>query len=209
VIPYEKRLDGNLRWAFTQGSLHFEKANEVHETMRRVTRRLAEMGVPYAVTGVMAMFYHGVRRFTEDVDILVTREGLRTIHDRLGVLDCVPESENGRSLRDKQSGVRVDFFVAGDHPGNGKPIPVTLPDPAEASVVIEGVRFLTLPRLVESKLASGMRNPGSLIHLADAQRIIETRDLPQEFAERLNPFVRDKYQELWAIVHSDFPGSNA
>jgi len=36
------------------------------------------------------------------------------------------------------------------------------------------------------------------------QELIAILQLPEEFAERLNPFVQDKYRELWRIV-KDYP----
>ena len=33
--------------------------------------------------------------------------------------------------------------------------------------------------------------------------LIAARELPADLAERLNPYVRDKYLELWQLVHSD------
>src|SRR5678815_10692 len=83
VITYEERLNKDERWALTEGSKHFQEGGSVHETLRQVAARLDELGVPYAVAGGLALFHHGFRRFTEDVDILVTREGLRKIHDAL------------------------------------------------------------------------------------------------------------------------------
>src|SRR6185437_12999138 len=116
--------------------------------------------IPYAVAGAMAFFGHGFRRFTEDVDILVTREGLRTIHDRLEGLGYVPPFTGSKNLRDTERGVRIEFLVAGEYPGDGKPKPVAFPDPAGAGVEIDGIRYLRLPTLVELKIASGMTNPG-------------------------------------------------
>ena len=66
MIAYEKKLDADLDWALREGSLHFEEKNAVHETLRRITKRLSELGVPYAVVGGMAMFAHGYRRITDD-----------------------------------------------------------------------------------------------------------------------------------------------
>ena len=48
---------------------------------------------------------------------------------------------------------------SGGFPGDGKPKPVAFPDPAGASVDIGGIRYLSLEKLVELKLASGMTNP--------------------------------------------------
>jgi len=189
--------------------MHFEEKSAVHKTLRRITERLAEMKIPYAVAGGMALFFHGLRRFTEDVDILVTRSGLKQLQNRLEGLGYVPLFSGSRSLRDADSGVWIKFLVAGEYPGDGKPKPVAFPDPDEASVEKQGMRLLSLPGLIELKLASGMTSPGRLRDLADVQELIRILHLPEGFAEQLKPFVRDKYHELWTSVQDgsvDSPG---
>jgi hypothetical protein len=206
-IPvYEDLLEHNWRWAMEQGGLHFEGESGVQRTLRRIARRLDEIGVDYAVAGGMALFRHGFRRFTEDVDILVTRQALKAIHDHLEGLGYVPPFAGSKNLRDTDSGVRIEFLVAGEYPGDGKPKPVAFPDPAEVGVEIEGVRFLSVPALVELKLASGMTNLGRLKDLADVIELIKIRDLPAQFAEELNPYVRDKYLELWRGIQESPAG---
>jgi len=76
ITTYEERLNRDLNWALDEGSMHFDENNAVHHALRRITARLRELGIPHAVVGGMAMFFHGYRRFTEDVDILVTSESL-------------------------------------------------------------------------------------------------------------------------------------
>lgn len=180
--------------------MHFEEKSAVHATLQRLANRLEEAGIPYAVAGAMAMYSHGFRRFTEDVDLLVTRDGLDALHRQLEGLGYVPLFAGSRNLRDTESGVRVEFLVTGEYPGDGKPKPVAFPDPGEAGIELDGIRWLNLPALVELKLASGMTNPGRLRDLADVQELIRTLALPADFAARLNPFVREKYGELWASV---------
>lgn len=204
MIPYEQLLDRDPRWALQEGGMHFEKESAVHKALRKVTKRLAELGIPYAVAGGMALFVHGYRRFTEDVDILVTPEGLREIHRQLEGLGYVPPFAGSKHLRDAEHGVKVEFLVAGQFPGDGKPKPVAFPDPAAASVEIDGIRFLPLPKLVELKLASGMTNPGRAKDLVDVQELIAVLKLPESFADQLDPFVREKFKELWAVVR-DYP----
>src|SRR5438874_3415931 len=169
VVPYEQRLNENRRWALMEGSMHFEKASAVYRTMEKLARRLAELGVPYAVAGGMALFQHGYRRFTEDVDILVTADGLKVIHERLEGLGYLPPFEGSKNLRDTETGVRIEFLVSGDYPGDGKPKPVAFPDPAGAAVEIDHIRFLALPALIELKLASGLTNPLRLQDIVDVQ----------------------------------------
>src|SRR5262245_20827812 len=181
MITYEDQLNQNVWWAFREGSMHFEKESAVHKTLEKITRRLEELGIPYAVAGGMALFFHGYRRFTEDVDILVTREGLGEVHERLEGLGYVPPFEGSKNLRDAESGVRIEFLVAGDYPGDGQPKPVAFPDPADVGVTIAGVRFLELPKLIELKLASGMTNPRRAKDLVDVQELIDILHLPLEF----------------------------
>src|SRR5207249_3523672 len=125
----EERLNADPRWALREGSMHFEKESAVYEALRRVTRRLEELGLPYAVAGGMALFYHGYRRFTEDVDILVTKDALKTIHEKLEGRGYLPPFEGSKHLRDTVTGVKVEFLVTGEFPGDGKPKPVAFPDP--------------------------------------------------------------------------------
>src|SRR5205807_6559215 len=139
-------------WALREGSMHFENESGVHKTLRKIARRLDEIGIPYAIAGGMAMFFHGYRRFTEDVDILVTPEGLKEIHKQLEGLGYVPPFAGSKQLRDTESGVRVEFLTTGDYPGDGKPKPVAFPDPTECSIEIGGIHFLKLNSLIELKL---------------------------------------------------------
>ncbi len=200
TVAYERLLADRLDWALREGSMHFEEKSAVYRTLREIAQRLRELEVPYAIAGGMALFAHGFRRFTEDVDILVTREGLAELHRRLEGLGYVPLFAGSRALRDAESGVRIEFLVTGEYPGDGKPKPVAFPAPEAASIEKDGVRWLSLPSLVELKLASGMTSPGRLIDLADVQQLIRILHLPADFAEQLQPFVREKYAEMWKSV---------
>jgi hypothetical protein len=180
--------------------MHFEQESAVHKALQKIARRLEQLGIPYAIAGGMALFFHGYRRFTEDVDILVTREGLRMIHERLEGLGYVPPFSGSKNLRDAELGVRIEFLVEGDFPGDGKPKPVAFPHPRESTADLDGIHILGLDKLIELKLASGMTNPLRGKDIVDVQELIDWLKLPEEFAGRLNPFVRDKYREIWTLL---------
>ena len=186
--------------------MHFDKTNQVFRTLERIAAKLKEIGVPYALVGGLAMFHHGYRRFTEDVDILVSRAGLKTIHDRLEGLGYLPPFTGSKHLRDVESGVKIEFLIEGDYPGDGKPKPVSFPDPQSVAVEIDGIQCLRLPKLVELKLASGTA-PNRLKDLADVQEMIRILELSIDFGEQLDSSVRDSYRLLWEQVHSAPPGS--
>lgn len=183
--------------------MHFEQEGAVQQTLRRIAKRLDEIGVAYAVVGGMAMFFHGYRRFTEDVDILVTRESLKVIHEKLEGLGYLPPFSGSKHLRDTESGVKVEFLVTGDYPGDGKPKPVAFPDPAQVRVQGAGISFLALPRLIELKLASGLSNPLRGKDIVDVQELILALNLGEDFAAQLDVYVRDKFLELVRLVRDN------
>ena len=118
-----------------------------------------------------------------------------------------------KGFRDTETGVKIDILTQGEFPGDGKPKPISFPNPASASIEIDGIRIVTLDKLIELKLASGMTAPHRLRDLADVQELIKIRQLGADFAERLDPYVRDKYLELWNAVASaavsEEPGSES
>lgn len=196
VEPYEERLSRDPRWALSEGSRHFDERSAVFDALRTIARRLDALGIPYAVVGGMALFRHGLRRFTEDVDILVAKADLKVIHEKLEGLGYLPPHRMSRHLRDTAHGVRIEFLTTGDYPGDGKPKPVAFPDPGPVSFESDGIRYVNLETLVELKLASGMTSPGRLRDLSDVLELTRQLDLDEDFADRLNPYVRAKFIEL-------------
>jgi hypothetical protein len=145
----------------------------------------------------MALFRHGFRRFTEDVDILVTKADLKKIHEELEGLGYLRAHQYSKNLRDAELGVRIEFLTTGDYPGDGREKPVSFPDPKLVRGEHEGISYINLPCLVELKLASGMTGSDRLKDLADVQELIKLLQLPAEFAQQLHPYVQEKYAELW------------
>jgi hypothetical protein len=194
---YEELLNRDARWALSEGSRHFEEDSAVFKALHDIAQRLGALGIPYAVVGGMALFRHGLRRFTEDVDLLVTKDDLKIIHEKLTGLGYLPAFPNSKHLRDTQVGVKIEFLTTGDYPGDGKKKPVSFPDPKTVSFEADGIHYVNLQTLVELKLASGMTNPGRLKDLSDVQEMIKVLHLPMDFADRLNPYVRDRFRQLW------------
>ena len=200
---FEDKMRRGGAAAIEEAGRFFMRTDPVHAALRKITRRLTDLGIPHAVAGGMALVAHGYDRTTVDVDLLVTPEGLKRAHEELSGRGYVPPFEGSRQLRDAEHGVRIEFLVTGGFPGDGKPKPVAFPDPAAASTEIGGIRYVTLRVLIELKVASGMTNPGRLKDLADVQELIRGLRLERAFADRLHPYVRAKYHELWSAVEAD------
>jgi hypothetical protein len=154
----------------------------------------------------MALVAHGYQRTTVDVDLLLTAEGLVAAHRELDGCGYVPPFTGSKHLRDGDNKVRIDFLVSGQFPGDGKPKPVAFPDPANVSILIDEIRYLRLPTLVDLKLASGMTGGVTrLKDFADVVALIQVLDLSESFADQLSPYTRDKFLELWRGVKASPP----
>jgi hypothetical protein len=116
----------------------------------------------------------------------------------LGYVAAFPGAK--KRLRSTREGVSIEVIIAGEYPGDGKPKPVSFPVPATSSTNIDGVQIVTLEKLIELKLASGMTAPDRLKDLADVQELIKLRGLNLDFAATLNPYVREKFLELCRAV---------
>lgn len=174
------------------------KEGDVYETLRALAVRLKDEGLEYAVIGGMALVAHGYRRFTEDVDVLMTPETLSVFKEKFVGLGYLPAfTTASKSFRDTRTGVKIEVMTTGEYPGDGRPKPVAFPDPADARVEREGLWVLPLDKLIELKLASGLSAPHRLKDLSDVQELIVLLNLPLEYADKLDESVRAEYRRLW------------
>lgn len=183
---------------------YFMGQSPIHRAAEQLARRLEEAGIDYAIAGALSLGFHGFVRLTEDVDVIVTREGLEQFKATWLGRGYVNLRPGGKPVRDTVNNVRIDFLLAGDYPGDGKPKPVIIPTPRAAAEAGEKYRVISLPCMIELKLASGMTAPHRAKDLVDVQELIHRTGLPRDYADMLDPYVRDKFVELWELAqHSD------
>jgi len=197
MTPGEEGLAERFETALADIGAYFMESSPLQRGAADIARRLTEMGIDYAIAGALGLAAHGFVRATEDVDVLISREGLDRFKESWLGRGYVEVRPGGKAVRDTVNGIKIDFRIEGDYPGDGRPKPVRFPAPAEATAHAGRFNVVTLPRLVELKLASGMTAPHRLHDLADVLRLISIAKLPRELADALDPYVRAKYDELW------------
>jgi hypothetical protein len=186
---------------YAEGLRYFMGEGTINKTLTRLANDLDQRGIDYIVIGAIALLAHGYPRFTEDIDLVMTADGLQKFHDELVGLGYSPSFSGAKKrLRSTVDGVSIEVMTTGEFPGDGKPKPVSMPRPADASVEINGIKFVTFEKLIELKLASGISAPDRLKDLADVQELIKIRQLDADFALKLDPYVRAKYLELEEAV---------
>jgi len=193
---------------YAEGQRYFMGEGQLHNALSRLVGDLESHHIDYVVIGALALLAHGYRRFTEVIDLILTPAGLEKFQQELIGLGYAPAFARARKrFRSTHDGTPIEMIASGECPGDGKPKPISFPNPSEA-IDIDGIKFLSLEKLVELKLASGMTASDRLKDLADVQELIKVRGLPDDFAQLLNPYVREKYQELVRTVtagkHNNF-----
>ena len=188
--PYLKSKPFSFMDRLKEVSRFFQKRSPQHQATRRLARRLKKADIPYALMGGMAVNAHGAERTTKDLDILLTPAGLERFREEF--VDEVYQQVEGRPRRfiERQSGVTVDCLVTGFYPGSGQPGPFAFPDPAEASLEIEKIRVVTLPQLIQLKLAARR-----FYDFGDVVFLIRTHKLDEAFLTQLHPSVHKDFIE--------------
>lgn len=208
TVNYEQRLRQGGDWMLSEASAYFAGGGQLRSTLQRLTQRLDDEGISYALLGGLALAELGYPRLTEDIDLLLTPSSLEQFHQQLVGRGYRPAfSRAEKTFRDTESGVCIEIITTGEYPGDELPKPVVFPEPTAPGVAeeIEGIRVVTLATLLELKLASGMTAPHRLRDLADVQDLIARLSLPLELADKLNPWVQPQYRDLWEKAQSGPP----
>lgn len=171
-------------------------SRDIAGALESLRRRLSLEGIPFGVIGALALRHYGYVRHTEDIDILLTPEGLEKVHARLVGQGLALRGPGLRkSLRETEHEVDIDVVTSGEHAGSSES-PVVYPTPdSSAFVEVAGLRLPTLESLIEFKIASGVWGHRTQ-DLADVQRLIRTNGLGEPFTERLPPPLREKFLDL-------------
>lgn len=179
------------------------------QAAKKIAKYLDEMGIAYVVAGGLAVAANGLQRFTEDVDLIMTPQGLAAFKERWLGAGWVERFKGSKGMQDVNLKLKIDVLTTEERPGDGKSCPFTFPDPATVGQVVGGIwggmRMLDLRTLIELKLASWMTSPHRLRDGDDVIRLIKLNAIPKDFADGLHPYVRDKFGEAWALAQVKDP----
>lgn len=146
-----------------------------------------ETGAP--VLGGVAVFLHGYRRTTEDVDVFAVDE--RSVAEALERLGAAWDAEGRQHVLD---GVPVHIVTASQCGAA----------PREVEE-LAGVRVVGLADLIRFKLHSGLDRVERSRDLADVVELIRRVPLDKSFAPRLPREMRRPFKDLVDAVHGQGP----
>lgn len=182
----------------------FSMDGPVWRTLRRATQALDEAGIPYVVIGGLAVFLHGHRRMTTDVDLVVSSVDRATVKDALQAFGLMLRKGEFIGPEDVRVHLAFDDMPAGADWAKS----IRFPDPrlAVERSRIKGFATVRLARLIEIKLACGLTNPRRPQDIADVLRLIDVNRLDKRFAGKLHPLLRKEYKRLIDITRR-YPAS--
>jgi hypothetical protein len=154
------------------------------------------------VGGGWAVWRHGyVGRVTQDVDIALAKASVDDFLRAASVSDFAMVSQpEGRwpKLHHRGTGIEVDVLPEGGRPGTAsRPAPTTIPHPKSMGAVRGILKYISLPSLIELKLAAGrLRDEADVVELARENR--DRVDEVRQHLQSVHPQYAARFDELLA-----------
>src|SRR5215470_1964568 len=82
--------------AYEEGLNFFEGKGMLNETLRQLAEDLKKNGIEYNVIDATALNQHGYQRFTTDIDLLLSKDGLEKFHELMVGRGYRPAFEGAR-----------------------------------------------------------------------------------------------------------------
>ena len=204
------RRTGRCRWRISacsrSRSCSSRTKGNAHASRRPPRRRHAPSGEEAARSARVASRPHGfscrrgtrAQPYTGTIEFLLAPAAFD--HFCLHAAEARFEQVGGRSRRfvDSRNGAAFEVFLTGHHPGRNGPTPIPFPDPQEASETRETYRVLTLPWLIQLKLAANTHGDA-----ADAVYLIQGLELDEAMIEQLHPSAHERYRYCLAMKRRD------
>jgi hypothetical protein len=159
--------------------------------LRSIARDFDEAGIVYAIVGGVALSQYNYLRYTEDIDIRMRAWNFPRLQRlvQTGRYSFRPDSDHNLNYHlPSGSTIPPDILVEGDVAQR-----LVLPDPEPMRERRQGIWYVSLPKLLELKLA---RN--SVKDRSDVCELTRINLLPYGLLDG-SPFV-EEYQTLWQQV---------
>jgi hypothetical protein len=160
--------------------------------LNKIGELFDKYGISYAFIGAVAVIEHGYVRMTEDIDILVAKEDKEKLQEiPIGFMRRLTD----KSFRLYDPTAKVEIIYSGEISGDGVH-GIKFPHPNDISVDKNGLKFISLPKLIEFKLSSGIYSK-RYRDFGDVQGLILNNDLTAGFGDSFRDDLMQKYRELW------------
>jgi hypothetical protein len=163
----------------------------ISHTLSVLERISRESGIPIAIVGGIAASFHGLKRTTQDVDIVIDQNHVELFRQKAIGAGFVQEGPTRFSI---EGGYPVDVLVSGTYP-TADSLHLT-PTPAELGVAA-GLNYADLPAWISLKLLAGRpEDLGDVYRLLRPKKESERREIEEKLDSRACPRYRQVLEDL-------------
>lgn len=171
-------------WGFFRTNAMLTEDSDFRRALDAVLRAAQDAGQPYAVIGAVALAVHGYRRFTEDIDLLISPTFAAFLREHGPQYQLDVRGQAVLHIRHRPSGVQIDAVIQGRKPVDDSQY--IFPDPADVAVGED--RVADLATLINLKLAVNRTRD-----FADVVELIKRNPDAKTVRDRVHPSLRELY----------------
>ena len=169
---------------------------DLWRSIQSITKLLKDNNINFTIIGGACRNQYGYSKITEDIDLLVDkRDKEKMLNLPIGF---IKELSNGRGKRFLLHNPKtpIDVIYTGEKAGSDSSY-IEYENPKKISKDIKGIPFLSLKKLIEYKLASGLYGKARYKDFDDIGELILRNDLSLNYCDDLREDLKSKYIELW------------
>ena len=155
--------------------------------------------INYIIIGGMAIIKYKYSRTTDDIDILVDKKDKIKIENL--PIGFIKKVSNKKFLLHEPKHI-VEIIYSDEISGDGIN-GLVFPSPSKISEIIDGLPYISLDKLVEFKLSSGIYGKRHQ-DIADVQELIRKNKLNKKYGDNFRKDLKKKYLEIWQDAQEEF-----
>ena len=169
--------------------------SELWQSLKNIANLFRDHDINFTIIGGAARNQYGVEKITEDIDILVAkRDKEKMLKLPIGFIKELSKGR-GKIFSFHNPKTRIEIIYSGEISGDGINGGM-YENPKLVSNDINGIPFLTLEKLIEYKLSSGIYGK-RMKDFVDIMELLKINKLPEDYAKYFRKDLYIKYTELW------------
>ena len=163
--------------------------------INEITKLFKEKNINFCFIGGIVLPQYGYGRTTDDIDILISKNDKDKFYNLVGIY-LKPAFQGAEKMFFwNEPKIKIEIIFSGEKAGSEKGIEYI--KPKQIKSIKRGIPYLSLEKLIEYKLASGLYGQIRLKDFSDIQELIQSNNLPLSYTHNFRKDLTNKYKEIW------------
>lgn len=187
-------------WRFFRTNAMLTEDSGFRKALNAIRRAASDCEQTYAIIGAIALSLHGYRRFTEDIDVLISPVFAEFLKANGSRYELSIRGETILLIQHQPTGVQIDAVIQGRKPVDTSAY--VFPDPAEVAVGED--RVVDLATLINLKLAVNR-----VRDFADVVELIKRNPDAKDVHDQIHPSLGELYEKAVHAAEAELRGGIA